>query len=376
MKTVVFNVHNSAIHRGGESVALRIGYLISDYVVSIGTTGFEILFSTWFNPPKLEQKVEWMEKFYANRGEEMQLKAANVKETMKALRKIKHLDKEGIVTLKKFEKAVDVLFQMAKAEALEEKKETGLPQLESLYTGEVFGGYASSLNTPEHPEENAYAVSQLLSLDLPDLEEGMSLFLLTHEFFLFQENKNQKWFSVGSSEAKATDNMYFEKCLTFPQVNILNAVELKTLRQQFEPLSIPFRKAVDRWMELCYNNVESKETLAHFRQQVQTNAAPLNNLIKQNEVLNHYQRLFNQAGNTNVWLGEVPVKYIWEFYREGKAIEDESWEKLMQIYETRNLNGKRWPVIVIEIPEAKDVAKEMAQTQHEIKAVKKSISVD
>jgi len=93
-------------------------------------------------------------------------------------------------------------------------------------------------------------------------------------------------------------------------------------------------------------------------------------------VINHYQRLFNQAGNTNVWLGEVPVKYIWEFYREGKAIEDESWEKLMQIYETRNLKGKRWSVIVIEIPEAKDVAKKMAQTQHEIKAVKKSISVD
>ncbi len=376
MKTIVFNTHGSVIDKGGESVALRIGYLLGDYAVSAGTSGFDICFNTWFNPPKVEQKVAWIEKFYEQRGEESSLKVEEVKRTMKALRKIKHLDKQGIVIQKKFEKAVDTLFQIAKGEALEEKMKTGLPQLEPIYDGKVLGGYSTNLGAPEQPEKHDYAASQLLSLDLPDPEEGLSLFFLTHEFLLVQDNNKRKWYSARDSAASSAQNMYFEKFFSFPALNILNAVELKTVRQQLEPLAIHFRKAVDRWMELCYQPASPKETLEHFRQQVQIHAAPINMLIKQNEVLEHYKRLVNQQAVINVYMGEVPVKLIWDFYREGKAIADETWDKLMQLYETKNLSGQRWPVMVIEIPEAKIVMQENNTPQHDVKPVKKSISVD
>lgn len=378
MKTLVFNFYGSTLDQIHESLLLRMAYLLTDQAVSVGTSGSDIYFET-YNPPTVLQKMKVMDTYWTSKGTDMQLRLDDVKRTEKAMRKIKHLDKEGIVLQKKFEKSVDNLFAFCKTEMLHDRMVKGLPQLLPLCDGTTFGFYPTHYTDQElEYKDTFFALSKILSLEFPeeDLHEGHGLFLLPPSFRLYHEKDGKKFYSARDREAGTAAHGYFDKCFSFGNLNGLNAVELKAVREQLSPLSVPFRKSVDEWMRLCYEAAAPEETVRHFRQQVQISAAPLLDLMRKNEVLERSHELLKNETILNLWLGEVPAVWIWEFFRAAHMIHDKTWEKLMKIKDERQLENKRWPVLAMEIPGAMLMADAIKKENKTIAPVKKSLSMD
>ena len=387
MEAIVYNHTQTKIPLLMESLCLRTAYILCDYATLAGSSYTVLLFDRIYNPKRLEDKIEMVDQYTKSEGEEFLGEMNEVRRMLKLFNKVKHHSAEGISKKKQFEKSVDQMFNVIKAERLRELQKTGLPQLQPLYDKGEFGLFPVDIITHESDQGDDIPASELLQLNLPEENYSPPLFFLSTDFFL--EDFIDPWTVVEARDSRASkpENIYIEHCFSVPNLNLLTSTELETIHTQLAPAAAPFWKKMDEWITLSHDEASAAETRNFFIKEVRPTIAPLLAAIAENELLQHCSKLQDDRVIVEVFLGELPVEAIWKYYRYFGVMTDETWQKLMDAKENDPSLSGRWPVMLLRIPaidnietaegkEVEDIVDEEPNREETVLPVKKSINID
>ena len=154
-------------------------------------------------------------------------------------------------------------------------------------------------------------------------------------------------------DAANTDSIFLHHCFTLPNINALSSLELKTVRKQLLQAGALFTQHIDVWIDMCYFNDDITDRTTFFKNNIVPIAAQLQESIYSNEILRLCSRLQNDTVKLNVWIGEVPVWQVWNYYKQHNVIKDITWSKLEKLKETEAYYQQRWPIVSLEVPQEK-----------------------
>jgi len=377
MKSIVFNNKGSRIHQLLESACIRSSYLIADRVVGAGTSAQDIWFDELFKKADTIGKLVVIEGYYQRTDSPMP-EVDKVIAAFKQMRKIKHPNPQQIIARKNMEKVIDTMFKQVVNEMTELVARTGLMELATLADGEILGFYWMQREDMEKEGDELLPASKLLSLQLPDPEEGPELFFLSAEFMLAEFTGKGTVYYAHEPEAANTENCWIHKCFTLPNINLLKAVELKAVREQLMTPGAEFRKQCDSWIKGAGER-NGEESIALFQKNILPHAASLQAAILQNEVLRHCSSLQNHEAKMDLYIGEVPLPVLWNYFEHYNVIQEPTRKKLNELLETDKGLNRRIPVIIpgrVYANEATSTGAAAKEELPEVKPVKKSISVD
>ena len=386
MVPIVFNNRPSKLHQRSESIALRACYLLSDFIISAGTSGDNIHFENIMGQMNLRQQLQIIEAHYKNSETPLPETAEQYHKMIQDFRKIKHKNRLQIIALKKLETWVDSAYKFIVDQLKEEAALTGLPELKGLVDGKSIGFTRMSQADLESDKDECTPASKLLKLDFPvkegepePKEEDYSLFCLTAEFFTDLFPAKGTVVSYSDSAANDSTKCGLQKCFTLPNINLLTAIELKSIRKQLEPLSAEFRKQTNAWLKI-FEEPDTGNTMEHFQKNVWPHAASLQAAIAQNELIQHTYASQRSVSYIELWMGEIPTAVLWQFYKDFEVIHDATWNILEEALKNEPKWQKRTPVLVINVPLTEStkqiVGESIAEQETEVKSLRKHISVD
>lgn len=147
---------------------------------------------------------------------------------------------------------------------------------------------------------------------------------------------------------------------------------MQRVRGQLKSIGAAFRKATDEWCLACYDEEEPARRLSLFINELLPAAKQLQPMVESNETLQLCRRQYSRYPEIEIWMGELPVLQLWEFYRHFNALQDNTWEKLQSVKNDPAYQNQRWPIMVLK---AKNHLL-AAEPVEEIKSNRKFISVN
>jgi len=376
METIVLNHFESKLNKRFESVALRVGFLLSDCVNSVGTAYCDIYFEKYSEQKNTMEKVEFIEMFIHEHPQVgREFSAADYKDVVKGMKQKGHMSQQDIVRKKRLDSSVDKMYETAKGIFIQQLLSDGLLQLKPIADKKEMGIMAVRLSEQEKDTEEYQPLSRVLMLKLPGAESP-ELFLLPFEFFISSFLKPDDIVSGAEHPDALSKSGYLHKCFELPNINLLSAAELEAVRAQLKPSGETFRKQMDEWNRLSQKTNEAAETNRYFINHVLPSTRALSDAIEQNELLRHFSSFQNDEVKTSVMVGEVPLPLIWDFFKFAEVPSEESWNKLMEEKEKDSSLSRRVPVMVLYQEADSLTPRGVPETAGEVKPVKKSISVD
>ena len=167
--------------------------------------------------------------------------------------------------------------------------------------------------------------------------------------------------------------IYLHHCFTLPNINELTKNELQAVHHSLNEAGSAFRQNVDEWIDMCYFENDLPQRLAFFSSHVLPSANELQQLIAGNDTLLLCSRQPHQVTTIEVWIGEMPVEALWNYYRYFEALHNDTWSKLQQVKDDEEFAGKRWPVFMLNVPALHE---QPADNNADMKPTRKYISID
>ncbi len=350
MKLIVFNFNNSKLDLKMEAFTLKAGYLLGDEVYTAGSTGYDMYAKKYLSDLPVSREISLLESRYQSDPETLEI-ILDIKRSMKASGKVKYKEPDFLAAQKKTERAVHNFWMIALDEYEAVMKSFGFAELKELSEEGVLGYYPVEAE-PEITYPGKMRASDLLQRLLPDIQEDEEpeIFFLGPEFFS-DDYARPEIFTAQDAPVTDVSNMYLNTCFTLPNISILSAAELQTVRRQLQEAGTAFRSNTDEWIDMCYFNDDVAGRAAFFNNEVLPAAATLQQSINSNDLLKFCSRMQKDAVKMNVRMGEIPVWQLWEYYKHYDVIKDETWSKLQNLKDGDSFNGQRWPVMMLGLPE-------------------------
>jgi hypothetical protein len=349
MKGIVYYTHSSRFAPEIQSVALRIGYLLCGHLAIAGDTIDEILMTEKdYKSLPLTSKISLLEKYKVE--EESWPSILQIfKKDVKQFSQMKNKPAKVIGAFKRMEHTLMVIYDKMVGEMLQHKKLTGISETIKLVDGQTFGIYHQDHRDPElsEPEKNTISAGNMLKLILPDKEQGPEMLMLTSEFVYAEFANDLTMYTPDEAKAAEEQNICIELCFMIPNINFLTDFEMRTLRKQLSNPSEGFRKGLDEWLSICYDDQNHTSPLSYMREKLLPAAEVLKKSIEENEMLTHCKHLMKNAPGLEVNLALVPVEIIWKYYKHFNAIEEKTWQVLQDALQNGDTYRKRWPVFII-----------------------------
>jgi hypothetical protein len=379
MNALVVNMSASTLYPGFESVCLRSAYLLCDKITSAGDSYYSIYYEQYESMQKIENKISHIDNCVAKAEDKGDWNAAFIKETLKSLGKIKHPSPADIITRKKVEKYVNDLYAYYSEITRSKIMLTGMPQLQNLFEkNKDFGLHCVDISKPENELDVYVPLSKIMKRQLP-LSNNADLFCLPTEFFgevFFSTLKIG--ISANSREARKGKG-YVQHCFSLPNVNLLTVLEMEAIHEEVKKVSAPFLEKSGEWMKMVYEGKAPADTAHFLDKEVLPATAVMLHLLSQNSLLENIDLQQNNELAVDVFLGELDVETIWEFYKHHKVLQDDTWKLLEQVKQP-DFKNKRWPIMAVRTKNiSMDIADEEKTEQPQkftVAPVKKSISID
>ncbi|HLG33466.1 MAG TPA: hypothetical protein VI757_01185 [Bacteroidia bacterium] len=376
METIVLNHFESKLNKRFEALALKVGFLLSDCVNSVGTAYCDIYFEHYSEKKNTMEKVEFIEMFITKHPElEKDFSAADYKYAIKGLKQRGHMSQQDIVMKKRLDSAVNGMYETVKEIFSKQLLSDGLIQLKPISEKKEMGIFAVSLSEEEKDTEEYVPMSRVLMQKLPGAESP-ELFILPFEFFIPSFFRPDDIVSGAEHSDALSKSGYLQKCFEFPNINMLSATELEAIRAQLKPPGEAFRKQMDEWNLLSQKTSDAAETNRYFIEYILPAAHALFEAIERNELLRHLSRLQNDEVKTSVMVGELSLPLIWDFFKFAEVPREKSWNKLMEEKEKDISLNRRVPVIVLYNDSYSITSPAEHETGSDMKPVKKSISIN
>ena len=375
MQPIVFNRLNSTINRSAEAACLRAAYLLGGRPILAGDTAKEIYFKRDWGNMSLLHKLDMLIDFYKDDVEYCS-SFANMRKIIKRAPKAKRKTKEEIVAYRKLEQVILDCWEFASMQLQDIIDAHGFGVIRDLGDKQVFG-YLTTGTDPEKKDGAEITASDLMQLYVVDEHESKmegiyntpELFFLGNEFWAAGYAKSPIYMAT-DTEAASVASIYLQRGFTLPPINALTAAELQAARTTLQGGGA-FGEAVDEWCRAGYDNEPPADRISLFQNKVLPAAAILQDAIENNPVLQLCSRQHSGCPPVEIWLGEMPVLQVWQYYRHFKVLNDDTWEKLQAQTGNPVYCEQRWPVMLLKMEEPSP-----ARRDDEAESVKRYLPVE
>lgn len=350
MEIIVFNYKGSKLNLYEVAIMLSYAYIIGDCAACAGSTTEDIYTEEIFKGYNLSNKI-WMLKYLCSNDTTNAAIYDNVKDNLenyKYFSKLKHRSSKEIVALKLLEKALAENFEVVTEPWLSFIRNSNIREFISLADGKAFGFYDLDYTNPEKPalpdELTASKLLQRISLD----ETNGELFFLPSHFFDAAFAENYTITNDNTGGELQPGEIYLHHFFTIPLLQNLKAAELKKTREQLFVAGVRFRNALNELITRCYTANNTTEQ-PFFTQNVLPAATQFQQQLTQNETIEYCKKIYFSTPQSEIYIGEIPVKLLWDFYKYAEIINNETYSILQQVLQNNDALAKQpWPVMVLK----------------------------
>lgn len=365
------------------SIAIRIPYLLIDNVLVANDTNCYIYITDFYKSFTLNQKIKLLEDTYVNSGfqDELLTLVRSIKESFNKFNKLKHPDRNLLVMSNKMNRHVEGMYNDYVEWIVSNYKPYGLMELKGI-ADDIILNFQKIVRDNSKPHKSNFVNTKTsdfaLSLMSSKDEEG-KVIIVNKDFIGTDFLKERIVFNYLDKEAMNEHQIYLYKCLHLPTPLLLKADELKSVRNSLRDCSVIFNSAMDKWNNYFIENDIPENRITFFKNEVITTLPEIQKKIDNNEILKYSIRTNTQKlSDVNVWIGEVPIPVLWDYYKYNGQIDEVEYKCLEKALENNPSLKVRIPVIVIDAegdyPEEKE--KIIGFNETEITSSRKYISVN
>ena len=381
MRTTIYEGPQSTFDSLGLSMMVRLGVLISEEIFWGGhsISVYNLIDNCQNMSPerKLLMLSMWQD-------EDMQKIGKDLGKQYKIIKKVKHLDKEGLRIKIMLEKLIGEYFQIGIDSITNIFYKHNFPIFNGpLFTSEVMDFYYLRPLNSEAEGDGFTSMSKLLlhgkhafsDESIPDIP------FLPLEFMNMDWNNSEiKTFLPSQPEALNPNNFWLHKCFTIPNFLFHTETEILLLRSHTQAEAKPFREAIDEWSKRCIKEQNTQVRISYFEEHVLPKAYSFQSAINNHEIV---LKRANNIENIQITIliGEVPLSVLINFYNHFNALPPETFKVLEEYLKNNPQMNSRRPVIVLDAKELCNNLEEVIEAdksakENSIIGSKKSISVD
>ncbi len=341
MRALLFDYPGSSLNRIAYAYCMRMAYLLANKVVYAGDAA-EIYHIIQHRQSLTNiQMVQVLQQYMPREAELVKL----MKDNFKASSKIRFKDAPLLAMHKKAQAQLSAYFKLAVDDlASDFYANRFLPAADVYGHPQVFQRLLIN-NNPERSEKYVPAYSEWLLLHMEE-EEERDIVMLSEEFLqhfdLALLNTN-----CSAGQMMEREGVYLCHCITLVDPGPASMYELEHIRNFASTGLTPFRQVMNQWIDLFVENEEGINTRSFFNEQVLPCATQLEATWQQCHLLGHISKRRITPSQVNVWMGEVPVQMIWQFYKDKSVIPEATWNRLQQAAADDDRLAGTWPVIVV-----------------------------
>ncbi len=353
MKAIHYNISSGKVDYIYLSIVLRISYLILDKVLLAGDSKHLIYTEQTFKEATLLERIAYMEKTFSNIEDfdpDFISNLKSMKGMINGFKNLKHPNKQIIVAYNKMIHNLEGIYKKHVNWLLNISREFGLMELKGIVDNDTFD-FLFLKNDPtlsiidgDNKMNEVFCINGLK----PSKEEEQVIITVGNDFTFPEFMKDSVYYCYNDIEAVNESNTYLHNCLRFPIPTTLKAEELKLVRNYLNPSSILLNKALNDWSNYFNEPLSTENSINFFVNNIIPTLSLVQQSIDSNSILTS---LIKSEINTNpyidVWIGEAPLKTIWEFYLYNKMIDEDEYQQLLAATEINPLLKKRVPIMVI-----------------------------
>jgi len=377
MEALIYNISTGNVDFPSLSLALRVSYLFTDHVSAAGDLGMNILIDKLYSDVSAKEKIRFIENCCVQQNNTDVLeKLPPIKDVYKRHQQVKHPPTNLIVSFKKVERYLNLLYEEYLKWLADGSAKNGLLELQGILEEGIFGFFQIDNMDEEQAKKSSKVTAASEALQEVFVgEDTEDVVTLTDAFLNPGFLQNRKIYKPTDEEALQEENIYLCQCLKFPMLNILKAVELKALRSKILPAAITFNERMNQWINTKNNS--PKERVDYFTGQILPLIPAVQQTIDENELLQHaYEVQKETEMDVEIWIGECPLPIIWEYYKYNKVSNETTCNALQAALEKNTELNKRIPFMVVVVSgEGREEYNAMPEEIENLTA-KKTISID
>ena len=331
MEALIVKAEFSNINLIYFSVCLRTAYLFMDRTGLAGDLWMNMYLDEDFNSIPLMMKYKILKDYKEEGGMDFDMdEIIKIEKHCLKEAKMKHRPVAGFTVFKKGESAINTWLKARTHFTTGLSSTSGLLPLKDIIESDVFSLYKLDKReqVPNISPNIFIKPSELLQFKCPEHGMDNTLFTVTDDFTNPDFLEDKRIYKTNSKEALLADNIYLEKCLTFPVTTELSVSELKILRSILEELTTPLNEVLDIWVDMFIEKEDKLERINFLSNNILPMLPKIQTIINNNETL-HYAQKRNSDITVEVWLGEAPLTVIWEYYNYFELISEESYKILL-----------------------------------------------
>lgn len=374
MKLIIFKPYGSLSSALSYTRSVRIAYMLNIPFASAGISEQDHNLMQYAKSLPIEAKAKFMIKCLEP-GDELRDCALLFDESQKEFKAAKHKNSKHIIAFQKLKKTQDKLCQIYFEHRYKYYNDTfKVGIMAGLINPDKFFFYDLKSDLVPLETKSTLTNTQLLRLLLPDNDNRSPLFVLDrskmHGAVVADIELNQ----ATSILAEDPEMTYVQYAFTFPMVEGMSANEIVHARNQLEQTTLEFRQKVALWAAICYQSPNTNEGLEYFRENLNSFLPTLSISTMQSATLQNISTQTREKSETLLFIGQVPIQMIWQYFLGVNAITEEEYNELMQIkIEQYPKYEGRWPVMFTSFL-VDDL--NPAFNDHHLTQFRKTISVD
>ncbi len=348
MKLFQYTRLQSRIHPISHAITAKWSYLFSDRAVLCTETGFTMHFRRELESRNMRSRIYFVKEDMQNNSPELLPEFGHLVAGYDKLSKKKHRSAAEIVAIKKSEKVINDFYKLVVEELAEPVERTGLHVLSGV-PDEGLCYYHIHPDKPEQNGEGYTPASRILQLlgDAIDEEDDKDVAFILPLEALTPDCRPGQVYTIEDPEAADAANIWLERVMELPNFNAFNALELQVLRSQIRKGGTAFYAAFDQWIDAAVTgSMDAAQRLSFYKEQVQPAAATWSDAARQTKLLSNMRAAAGGRHMLEVWIGEMPLQRIWDFYAAAQITLAETREQL-STPEALARGKMRVPVVVL-----------------------------
>ncbi len=369
MRTIILDTNYSILDNVTLALSIRVGYLLAKEATFTGSIAAKYVVIN--SEKSFNNKLEFTK---INSPKEIVDTVIKGEACIKEIRKKKIKNSMDILTLKKMEKIMETFFDMSFRIYKEIFFGYGYMDISNEMMQQGDCSYIILDDTESSQNDDTCQLTELL-LTQQDEDTFTFLFSLPAEFFQYQPVID----IMQNEDYQMENNSGFclHHIITLPGIVALTTSEMQLVKRRIIDSATTFHIASNKWLDMFYKpSISLKERIAFLKETVVESAKSLQEDLDQNQVLQDLKKHSSTKTTLHVYIGEVPVSLLWQFYRDKKLISDKDWKILEEgLQKDERLSGN-FPVMVAHSPFADNKEDDEQKSTDNIMSSKKSINVD
>lgn len=350
---------------------IRAAYLLSDYLNLIGNSTFLITIEEVLKSFSFIQRIKLMK----NMPFCDPLMVEVIEDYLyfqKEFKAMKHPPNSVFLAGKKMESALDTLMKDWIIDFNRNLNRDGFGDLLELIDDNCFDIHSID-ETEGNSRRGHLCALEVLNNKQPEGAIGNSIWMMPTIFY----HTNFFETLIATSVDMIEDDMpYLIKAFEFPNLNILNITELKSIKTQLSSQLLTYKTAANDWAEHCYKSGGTDM----FINKVFPTFTHLQETLKNNPILNHLMCIKEGQYTVSFYMGEVSPLIFWKYYHHHGLLTDEAYNDNVEKY--NHLPNYTIPIMFYTptiggfVLEGEEIESAEPDTVEEIQAVRKHINID